>query len=69
MPFAWQFLVVGLLVGCAVLGALASLSPARWRLALAEGLDGRLPAALVARLRPRGGCGACGGGSPSRARP
>ena len=65
MPSVWQFFIVGILIVGAALGALASLAPVRWRLALADGLDGRVPDAVLSRLRPRGGCGSCG--SPPRA--
>ena len=66
MQLGWQFVIVGIVIAAAMVGAIAALAPVRWRLAIAEGLDGRLPAALVARLRPRGGCGACGGAPRAR---
>ncbi len=68
MQSVWQFLIIGIVIVCATVGALVSLVPAHWRLAIADSLDGRLPDAIVTRLRPRGGCGACGGGGAPRAR-
>jgi hypothetical protein len=66
MQLGWQFVIVGIVIAAATVGAFAALAPVRLRLALAQALDGRLPDALVARLRPRGGCGACGGAPRAR---